>query len=272
MKAYFELLRPLNGVMAAIAVLIGYWIGLGEIAFSQTIGLALVSVFLIAGAGQTINDYFDRHLDKKLKPHRPLPSGRVRPHHAILYSFLLFVVGILLALFLTRDAFFIALFMSLALAGYSAFMRKAKWLGNFFVAFGTGVTIIFGASLTGNYGIVLWLFWPLFFANVGREISKDLEDVQGDKGFKLTFPMLVSESGAQIAVYLSYLLSALFAFYVFASGIVPKLPFISIALLAVVGFAYSAWLVSQEKYRASQKWSKISMIIALVAYLSIPLV
>ncbi len=65
MLPYLSLLRPLNGVMAAFAVLIGGVAVLGfEILAFPGILLAAIAAFFIAGAGNAINDCCDVEADR----------------------------------------------------------------------------------------------------------------------------------------------------------------------------------------------------------------
>ncbi|MFC3737438.1 UbiA family prenyltransferase, partial [Paractinoplanes deccanensis] len=49
----------------------------------STAGLAAASV-LLYWAGMAANDWADRELDARERPRRPIPSGRVKPRHAVL--------------------------------------------------------------------------------------------------------------------------------------------------------------------------------------------
>ena len=62
-----EMMRPLNCVMACIGVLVGGLIVTGsniQVLFSTPFILAVISVFLITGAGNMFNDYVDVEADK----------------------------------------------------------------------------------------------------------------------------------------------------------------------------------------------------------------
>ena len=77
MNPYFHILRPVNAVMAAIAVWIGTLVaGAGFVPTDFTI-LGMIAVFLITGAGMVINDIFDIKADRINRPDRPLASGRM---------------------------------------------------------------------------------------------------------------------------------------------------------------------------------------------------
>ena len=74
-RAFLELLRPANVTTALGDVLAGYAIaGLGNLpALPWLLG---ATVCLYAG-GVVLNDVFDFEIDRRERPERPLPSGRI---------------------------------------------------------------------------------------------------------------------------------------------------------------------------------------------------
>src|SRR5512137_2800570 len=88
-------MRPANCLMAAVAAIIGLLIAGGrEIEAALLIFLA---VFLVTGAGNAVNDYFDREIDAINRPKRPVSSGRITPRAALVWSLALFFTGCVLA-------------------------------------------------------------------------------------------------------------------------------------------------------------------------------
>ncbi|MDD2754669.1 MAG: UbiA family prenyltransferase, partial [Methanothrix sp.] len=95
MRAYWEILRPFNCMMAAAAAIIGLAIARGLDPLAAA--LIFLTVFLITGAGNAINDYYDRDIDAINRPGRPIPSGRMSARAAFYYSLVLFAAGCLFA-------------------------------------------------------------------------------------------------------------------------------------------------------------------------------
>ncbi|MCD4807218.1 MAG: UbiA family prenyltransferase, partial [Methanococcoides sp.] len=99
MKAYLELMRAGNCAMAAFAGLIGVLIAYNILSSaSPYVSLSLFDtslifavVFLVTGAGNGLNDYFDIEIDKVNKPSRPIPSGKISLKSALYFSLLLFI-------------------------------------------------------------------------------------------------------------------------------------------------------------------------------------
>jgi geranylgeranylglycerol-phosphate geranylgeranyltransferase len=183
MFGYLRIIRPLNCVMTAVAVFIGGLLvaNLGALFFAEKIYLAMAAAFLIAGAGNIINDYVDMESDRINRPKRPIPSGQIGRKSALAFSILLFLVGIFLAGFINWIAFGIAVFNSLLLIAYSLCLQNKLLLGNISISYLVGSGFLFGGVALGNPFLPLVLMLLAFFANLSREIVKDLEDIEGDR-------------------------------------------------------------------------------------------
>lgn len=265
---YLRILRLGNCLIAAIAVFIGFSIAQGSVGFSIPLFMAMVSAFLICGAGQTINDYFDRGIDKLIRPEKIIPVGEMSARNALIYSVLLFIAGIIISFFINLEAFAIASAFSVVLIVYSGSMQRLKFLGNFVVAAGTAFTLIYGASVIGNYSAVVFLAASAFFANVGREIIKDVEDISGDKGVKRTLPMIISRNKINTAVMLLYVLAVVFALYVWITGLIKGVFYLVFILISTAIFFNSFRLLLRNKLYDSQQYSKYAMIAALIAFIA----
>ncbi len=115
--------------MAGIAALVGTLIAFLALPDSMPVQLkyepALVFsvVFLVTGAGNAINDYFDYEIDRINRPRRPIPSGRVNRKTALYFSILLFGTGIVLSYWLGPVCLLLAGFNSLLLFLYASTLK-----------------------------------------------------------------------------------------------------------------------------------------------------
>lgn len=269
LKDFVSILRPLNCAMAALGTFIGYSIAMQTIEFMQETGIAMLVAFLVCGGGMAINDYFDRHIDKKLHPNKPVASGRVLPKIAMAYALILFIAGNLLAvLFLPPASIIIAVAFTILLIVYSAFLTKAKYVGNLVVASGTAFTLVFGASLAGNYLVIAPLAIAALFANLARELIKDLEDMETDRGNKITLPMLVSEKKAASFVFLDYMIAIIAVYIPVLLLSFDKPMFVIVVSIANFMFLYSFWLTVKGNFARAQKVSKAGMLLALIGFLA----
>ncbi|MFA4946348.1 MAG: geranylgeranylglycerol-phosphate geranylgeranyltransferase [Candidatus Micrarchaeia archaeon] len=262
---YLELMRPLNSLMAGFGAWLGYSLAAGVPALDVPVALLASSAFLVCAGGQAINDYFDRDVDARHKPNRPIPSRRVPENTAYAFAMLLFAAGIFFAGLLSLDTAIYAVFFAALLYAYSAFFRKVKWLGNWVAAAGTGAVIVYGALPSGNYSIAGFLAVAAFLANAGREITKDLEDRRGDTGFKLSLPMVIGEANAKQIVNACYVGASLTAALPVIVG--QNMLALDLAGLGALALAYSCHkLYQMGGYRDSQRASKVGMFLVLAAY------
>jgi len=261
--AFAELMRLGNCFMAGIAVLIGFFLANGT-----DLNLALIAfgvAFLVCGAGQAINDYFDAKIDAKLSKKRPIPSKRILPQEALYFSLALFLLGILCAIFINTPALIIAIIMAALLFAYPAFMNKIKYVGNVIVAVGTAITFVFGAASAGNIpALVVVLALSAFFSNMAREITKDIEDLKKDKGVKITLPMKTKSAKHFVALY--YILAILLgigAFTIFTLSYF----YLLFTVIGALVFAYAVKALYNKKAMQSQSLSKKGMLVSLVAFI-----
>ena len=266
--AYVQLIRPLNAVMSAIGVYLGYALSTQTILFNGAIAYAMLAVMCISGAGQVINDFFDYEIDKKKKSTRALASGKISRTNGFIFSMTLFVLGILLASFLNDAAFWMAVFFSALLFLYSASMSGIKFVGNALVALSVGFTFIFGASVNAITPLVLMIAFSAFLANWAREIMKDVEDKHADAGVKLTLPLLLSPART------SFIILTLL-FFTILSGYLPTIfgkanAFYSILVSgANVVFILAGKKILANHAKEAQSMMKKAMLVALVAAASL---
>jgi len=190
-KHWLTMLRPFNGIMAMIGVWLGYALATKTLGLTWEVGLACLAAFIILSAGMVANDFFDRKIDKKNKPHRPIPSGKVKAKHALLVALVLFVVGMAIAGTINLTVLAIAVVASILLFTYAETTSRMKYIGNAVVALNTGLTFIFGEAITGTVGspAVVILALLAMYSTWAREIYKDIEDMKADKGHRETLPL-----------------------------------------------------------------------------------
>lgn len=267
MNAYLGIIRPLNAFMAVIAVLLMAIIS-GNFTFD--VFLACLVVFIVTGAGNSVNDYFDHKIDAINKPERPIPSGRISLRVAGAYSLALFMVGIALAFTISLIPGIIAFSSSILMVFYAYDLKRRCLIGNMSISFLTGLSFVFGGVVVGEIIVSIYLGFFAFLMTMAREIVKDMEDVEGDEMEGATTLPIVH--GKRVS-------SILAAFFViFASLSSPILYFIgifNIYYLAVLMVAIAIFLscsifilrdTSIENTRKVSKRLKIGMAVTFVAF------
>ena len=180
MTAELQLLRPLNCCITAASVLVGAVSGCA-LPFPPSVWLAVLAAALVTGAGNAWNDLRDLEIDRINKPLRPLPSGRLTPARAVLAAAASAATGLGFAVWAGTWPGLIAAGTLAGLWLYSARLKSTVIWGNLLVAFLAALAFPFGALAGGTLGRS-WI--PAGFAllfHLGREIVKDVEDLEGDR-------------------------------------------------------------------------------------------
>jgi geranylgeranylglycerol-phosphate geranylgeranyltransferase len=178
----FGMTRPFNGLMAVMGVLIGGLVAVGLPGlYTMQFLFAVAAAFLINGAGNVINDYFDVEADEVNRPERPIPAGVVSMRASLAFSIVLFMAGNLLALTVNGLCFTIAVANTILLILYSYSLQHKILIGNIVIGYLVGSVFLFGGAVFLQIRLVLILAALAMLANITREIVKDLEDVEGDK-------------------------------------------------------------------------------------------
>ena len=177
---YLLLTRPVNVVIGGLSIFVGALVT-GTIQPLHKVLCACLSGALIAAGANAVNDYFDVAIDRQNKPHRPLPSGLIPPRSAFLFANTLLVCGASCGVLVNNAAFVIAALSAALLYVYSYKLKRTVLMGNLAVSLVTGLAFIYGGVAVGRVGRALI---PAAFAllfHLGREIIKDIEDIEGDR-------------------------------------------------------------------------------------------
>ena len=279
-----ELIRPLNCVLAGLAVLIGVFIAGQTFHFDgELVGIewtsyelvraamVFVAAVLITGAGNAINDYFDRKVDKVNRPKRPIPSGRVKPSTALNIGQAMFAFGILLVISINLECVIVAALNSFVLVAYAAGLKRMGMAGNIAIGYLVGSTFIFGGLVIGELQVASILAAIAVLATVGRELIKDIEDMKGDRANKIvTIPLRYGTRKA----------AALATAFIAAAIVLALLPrildifgpvYLWVATVSIVIFIAAAAMIlrAQDKATAANASlaCKVAMGIGLLAFL-----
>ncbi|WP_336002602.1 geranylgeranylglycerol-phosphate geranylgeranyltransferase [Halorientalis halophila] len=194
-RGLVELTRPINAVAASVLTFIGAFVAVGWSLQTPQVVAAVVATGFATGAGNAINDYFDREIDRINAPDRPIPRGAVSPRGALVFSVGLFLAAVAFTLaLLPLPAIAIAVFNLLALVTYTELFKGLPGVGNALVAYLGGSTFLFGGAAVGAIEPTVVLFLLAALSTLAREIIKDVEDVAGDREEGLnTLPIAVGE-------------------------------------------------------------------------------
>lgn len=265
MIAGIRVIRPLNGVIAAVSVLIGAM--LTKQGITQSVWLATLSCFLITGGGNAVNDIADRDIDKINKPQRPIPSGRLSGRGVGILSLFLFILGIAIASLVSFKLMKMAILVTILLLLYSFFLKRRGLRGNIAVALLGGLPFVYGGIAVKYITPTTIPFIFAFLFHFSRELIKDIEDMEGDRGYAQTFPLVYGVERAKKLVNILVVLLIAFTFFPYIAGIY-RLPYLLAVLLLVnIPLVVLLYLINRERisFSRASRWLKWGMLGGMVA-------
>ncbi|HEX9912111.1 MAG TPA: geranylgeranylglycerol-phosphate geranylgeranyltransferase [candidate division Zixibacteria bacterium] len=266
-KSYFKLIRIQNNFITFVSVLLGGFAG--DVSSWLKLILAASSAFFISAGGYALNDYFDLEIDRINRPQRVLPEGIISPERALLCSISLFVSGFILSLFLKPLSVVMSVAAIIFLSLYSARFKRELLIGNITVSLICALTFIYGGVFSYNPEIS---YVPALFAflfHMGRELVKDMEDLEGDKALKSeTFPIAYGIKNSQLLVIAVFLILIILTVFPYKLNIFSIYYLILVLLMDLILFyiVLSLWNnPSRENLGALSRFLKFEMILGLLA-------
>jgi 4-hydroxybenzoate polyprenyltransferase len=174
---YLQLLRLPNLVTAAADILAGY-AAAGLPVSPAMAPLVGGSIALYAG-GVVLNDFFDRRLDAVERPERPIPSGRVRPAHAVIVGLSLLGAGIFAAFLCSAASGIIAAAIAGCALSYDAWAKRHAVIGPMIMGLCRGGNLLLGLSATPAMLGERWFLALLPFAYIAGITAMSAGEVHG---------------------------------------------------------------------------------------------
>ena len=167
-KSYYQLTKPRIIPLLLITTAASMWIASEGRVDPVLLLVTLTGGTLAAASAQVLNCIYDRDIDYTMTRtrKRPIPSGRVQPHHALIFAV---VLGTLSFSLLTVFANLLA--ASLAMSGIVFYMLiYTHWLKrhttqNIVIggAAGSIPPLVGWAAVTGNLSLTPWLLFAIIF-------------------------------------------------------------------------------------------------------------
>ncbi len=278
-KALWDLMRLDHGVMLFAAIVIGSAIASGGTALDPAkLLLSFLTALFLEASTFALNDYVDLEIDRRnQRTDRPLVRGDLKPGAALAAFYILFPLGVIVSFFVNMLCFAIALVTGLFSIVYDIRLKRTKVVGNFYIAYIMAVPFLFGAAaVSPSISYVVWLLAAIaFLAGAGREVMKDVMDLEGDKsqGVK-SLPLYIGARGACRVAAAFYLVAVAMSFIPFF--LLTGTPFRgNLIYLLIVGvtdamfLAMSAVLLAraQPPLKLYRKLSLVAMAVGLLAFL-----
>jgi geranylgeranylglycerol-phosphate geranylgeranyltransferase len=259
--------------MSAVGVGIGGIVAVGSEAwgeFGRSLALAGAAAAAFTAGGNALNDIFDRETDRTNHPERPLASGRLPLRAAIAFAGSAFAFAGLLAVFVSAFALAIVVLNAVLILSYEAALKARGIAGNVVIAVLVGSLFLFSGAAVFRSDPdplirVAILAALALSATLGREITKDIEDVRGDVD-RHTLPQRIGPRRAGFVAAAALVVGAALSLIPIVLGIL-SWGYAVLVILADGMFIYAA-LHSAANPSRSQRVTKYGMIIALVSFLA----
>jgi len=275
LSGFVRLMRPLNCTMMGFAVLVGAVLVDPQLVVAHWLWIVygFLTGFTLCAAAMVINDYYDRAIDAINEPNRPIPSGLVKPNEAQAFVGLLSAVGFTFALLVSVLCFAVAAASLVIVATYLTVGKRSGLPGNFLVSACVATPFIYGSvAVAGTVGLnVVFFALMAFLSNTGREITKGIVDVAGDKAENVkTLAVRYGEKSAAVAAAVFYISAVALTPIPWFMGLV-SMWFIPFVLATDLGLAGCSVLLlmdhSREKARKIKNAVLLLFILGLLAYI-----
>ncbi|MHA1366068.1 MAG: geranylgeranylglycerol-phosphate geranylgeranyltransferase [Candidatus Heimdallarchaeota archaeon] len=249
---------------------------------------SLIMIFIggwaLSASAMVLNDYFDIEVDKINDPNRPIPSGKITPKQALTFGIILIVIGILMGIgidlyeYLGNSGVQIgvsivtAVICAIMAAAYTRYMKRFSIIGNLAVSVGVWMGFLYG-DLVLDFQILpltQCMAAAAFFLNFGREVSKGIMDIEGDRENDVT--TVATALGprwtsiiSSIIIFLAIPVSIIPIFFAEASWVY----LFSINVIQALVLSVSIWLLIDYKPATIKKIKYmvlVTMLLALIAF------
>lgn len=187
--AYLALLRPPNLVTAAADVLAGFAIA-GR-ANPPALAWLVAAAIGLYGGGVVLNDFFDRRLDARERPERPIPSGRVPAPRAAAIGALLLLAGVVAATIASRTAGAIAGAIAVLAVVYDAWGKHQPRLGPVNIASCRALNLLLGVAAVPAVLTGAWMVSLLPFAYITGVTILSRGEVHGGRRATATLSLTI---------------------------------------------------------------------------------
>ena len=107
--------------------------------------LLMTTSILLYVVGIIINDYRDLEIDRKERPDRPLPAGKISPRSALAFVFVAAISAIFLATLVGIPSVLLAVILLITIIAYDCWLKN-NFLGYFAIALARVINVVLGYS------------------------------------------------------------------------------------------------------------------------------
>ncbi|MCK5773139.1 MAG: UbiA family prenyltransferase [Thermoplasmata archaeon] len=264
--------RPVNGIMAAVAVSAGAALSAHDPNTIDIVAVALLSLssFLTVSFMNVFNDLRDISTDRIAHPERPLVKGTISPEEGgwmivgLLVSALILTLVPSILMGRWEPLAIFAFVLSLDLTYEAWFKCRGIW-GNVNIGILTGTLFLFGASIFSITTLVILIGAMASLVNVGRELVKDVQDREGDRGSRRT---LVMAGGERFTLFISHVFITLGILLSLSLPLVTRIHPLAFMTIIVANIIFMISIpISRDSPQRSQTMLKVGMACAMVGFI-----
>jgi len=262
LRLYWTFARPFTLVPPMIGILSGSIIGYGASRAPfrvVNVALAVIAAAVLNAASNGLNQICDLANDRVNKPHRPLPSGRMKTGEAWAFVAIAYVAALAMAAAVNRQTFAIYLIAALSTVAYSAppVRLKRRPIGsNLIIALIRGALLKvagWAAIATVLDSIEPWYIGSIYFVFLlGATTTKDFADIEGDRAAGcITLPVKYGAEWSARAIspsfILPWLMMALGSYLGVLSG--NRTAIVALSVIMLVWGSYVIYLMNMDPHR-----------------------
>ncbi len=293
---FFKLIRWPNLLMTAVAISL-HWHFLLNLQLKSAhvlpnfdwVGILLLSFdfTLVMGAGYVINDIYDQKIDKINKGSKQILGQYISSSHAKLIYVLLNTIAILISLYIgfqyavLRYCYWLP-FGIISLYIYSAYLKKAPFVGNLLIAVLCGAVLWLPYLLeipvliSVNPVLKNQVFYQFLgcglvasLLSLAREITKDQADLRGDQAQGArTLPIVLGAPTTNRIILICNVLVVLVLGIIIAKQWIKNLSLSMIFISVVVPLIYISYVLIRknepQQYHQISDWYKVIMILGMI--------
>ena len=256
LMGFLRLIRPLNCLMMGFAVIVGASL-VSTLNFTINLLLGFATSFALTAASMVINDFYDREIDAINEPNRPIPRGDVSPKEALIFALVLSIIGLIAAFKTNLPSLIVAVIAWIISITYITEGKGTGLPGNFLVSATVVIPFIYGGLTVGQIETSTLLFVAIaFLSNTGREVTKGIVDVEGDRSHNIkTIAVTYGERTAAAAATVFSLLAVCLSPLPWLWGLVSDW-FLPPVLLTDIGMLVSSIMLLRNYSRKNAKRTK----------------
>jgi 4-hydroxybenzoate polyprenyltransferase len=265
---YFVLIRLPNVFTVLTNILAGYFslTGVSD-ADAVHVSMLMASSALLYVAGIVFNDYFDREIDRKERPFRPIPSGKVSRRGALYLAVAALVAANVLALLVSVTSLAISAALSAVIIAYDYKIKHGR-LGPAAMGLARFLNVFLGASpalfLTAIFPWMTLFAAGVMFAYIysisllsRREVG-EYENASYGKSIAQSFSIIAGVAASTVV----------FAFYMEVPEMLVNIVLFSIVMYIILKHATSSGVAPDQKMQKAVKSLVLSIVILDSAFIT----